>query len=433
MSPSKSIPAGDNYGTLLRELKDRIRSARLRTAAAVNQSMVLLYWSIGREILTRQKAEGWGARVIDRLSVDLRHDFPEMTGLSARNLKYMRAFAEAYPDEPIVQRVVAQLPWGHNLTLLEVLKDPAERLWYASQVIEHGWSRPVLIHQIESGLIHRLGKAITNFDRTLPTPQSDLAKQLIKDPYTFDFLGLGPDITERELERGLLDHIRELFLELGKGFAFVGSQQHLHVGGQDFYLDLLFYHLKLRCYVVIELKIEDFKPEFAGKMNFYLSAVDNQLRHPDDEPSIGIILCKGKNEIIVEYALRDSSKPMGVAEYRVSLPPQLEAALPTPEEFEREFPQWSLVALRNDIERAVVDLARARGMEGEAHTLRQVLEWLRQNGGLPETSGDLASALHTMNSSIHGADQDAEQLDDALSIGSEFLDALRRSFPNDEK
>ncbi|MFE0758848.1 YhcG family protein [Inquilinus sp. NPDC058860] len=425
MSPSKTTPTAESYGALLRELKDRIRSARLRTAMAVNQGMVLLYWSIGREILERQTAEGWGARVIDRLSVDLRQDFPEMTGLSARNLKYMRAFAEAYPDEPIVQRVIAQLPWGHNLTLLEALKDPAERLWYAGQAIEHGWSRPVLVHQIESGLIHRQGKAITNFDRTLPAPQSDLAKQLIKDPYTFDFLGLSADITERELERGLLEHIRAMFLELGKGFAFVGNQYHLQVGGQDFYIDLLFYHLTLRCFVVVELKVEDFKPEFAGKMNFYLSAVDDLLRHPSDAPSIGMILCKGKNAIIVEYALRDASKPMGVAEYRVSLPPQLEAALPTPQDIEREFPQWTVVQMRIDIERAVMELARTRGMEGEALTLRQVLEWLRQNGGLPETSGDLGTALTTIYRTVHGADADELDLQRALATGAEFLEVLR--------
>ena len=256
--------------------------------------------------------------MIDRLGEDLRRAFPEMTGLSGRNLKYMRAFAEAYPDQEIVQQVVARLPWGHNVRLVEAVKDPAERLWYARQAIEHGWSRNILVHQIESDLYHRQGKAITNFERTLPAPQSELAKELIKDPYSFDFLALGPDMSERELERSLLDHLRSLILELGKGFAFVGSQYPLQVGGQDYYLDLLFYHLRLRCFVVLELKIEEFKPEFAGKMNFYLSAVDDQLRHETDGPSIGIILCKGKNAVVVEYALRDSAKPMGVAEYRLS-------------------------------------------------------------------------------------------------------------------
>ncbi|WP_395675190.1 YhcG family protein [Inquilinus sp.] len=425
MSPSKSIPAGDDYTSLLRELKERIRSARLRTAVAVNQSLVMLYWSLGRDILARQTAEGWGTRVIERLSADLRRDFPEMQGLSPRNLKYMRAFAEAYPDPEIVQQLVAQLPWGHNLRLLEALQDPEERIWYARQAIEYGWSRAVLEHQIESGLIRRQGKAITNFDRTLPKPQSDLAQQLIKDPYTFDFLGIGADVSERDLERSLIEHVRQMILELGKGFAFVGSQYQLQVGGQDYYIDLLFYHLTLRCFVVVELKAQAFKPEFAGKMNFYLSAVDDMLRHPTDAPSIGMILCKGKNAIVVEYALRDASKPMGVAEYRVSLPPQLEAALPTAQDLEGEFPQWEIVRMRSDIEHAVLDLARARGMTGDALTLRQVLGWIRGNGGLPEANGDLDTALNTMYATVHGADIDSDELQRALAVGTEFLNAIR--------
>ena len=244
MTTSLPTSQDDGYAALLSELKARIRSARLRAAMAVNQELILLYWSIGRDILARQSAEGWGARVIDRLAADLRRDFPDMTGLSARNLKYMRAFAEAWPDEPIVQQAVARLPWGHvarlpwghNVRLLEAVKGPDERLWYARQAVEHGWSRNVLVHQIESGLFARQGNAITNFARTLPAPQSDLAQELIKDPYNFDFLALGPEMSERELERGLLDHLRALILELGKGFAFVGSQYPLEVGGQDYYL-----------------------------------------------------------------------------------------------------------------------------------------------------------------------------------------------------
>ena len=260
---------------------------------------MLVYWGIGRDIVTRQESEGWGAKVIDRLAADLGRAFPEMTGLSARNLKYMRAFAEAWPDVEFVQQVVALLPWGHNLRLLDGVKAASERTWYARQAIENGWSRNVLVHQIESGLFERQGGALTNFSRTLPAEQSELAQQILKDPYNFDFLSLGPEILERDLERGLIEHLRALILELGKGFAFVGSQYHLEVAGQDYYLDLLFYHLRLRCFVVIELKIEDFKPEFAGKMNFYLSAVDDQLRHKDDKPTIGIILCKGRNEVVV--------------------------------------------------------------------------------------------------------------------------------------
>jgi predicted nuclease of restriction endonuclease-like (RecB) superfamily len=262
------LPAG--YAELLSDLKQRIRAAQLRAAVAVNQALVLLYWQIGREIMSRQTREGWGSRVIDRLAADLRQAFPEMSGLSPRNLKYMRAFATAFPDEAIVQQLVAQIPWGHIVRLLDYVKDPVERGWYVRQTIQHGWSRNVLLHQIESRLYQRQGQAITNFDRTLPPPQSDLAQQVLKDPYAFDFLTLAPDARERDLERGLLQHVRDFMLELGIGFAFIGNQVHLEVGGDDFYLDLLFYHLRLRCFVVIELKVGEFQPEYAGKMNFYL-------------------------------------------------------------------------------------------------------------------------------------------------------------------
>jgi predicted nuclease of restriction endonuclease-like (RecB) superfamily len=294
---------------------------------------------------------------------DLKRDFPEMTGSSTRNLKYMRAMAEAFPDRDVVQQVIAQLPWGHAITLIEAVKDPTQRLWYGEQALEHGWSRKVLTHQVGSDLFGRQGKAITNFARTVPAPQSDLAQALKKDPYIFDFLGLGPDISERELEHNLLDHLRSLILELGKGFPFVGSQYHLEVAGQDYLLDLLFYHLQLRCFVVVELKIEEFKPKFADKMNFYLSAVDDLLRHANDAPTIGIILCQGKNAVVVEYALRDSVKLMGVTEYTLShaLPAPLRAALPTAEELGREFPLISLVKLRIDIERQLRALVKDTG------------------------------------------------------------------------
>ncbi|AEH45437.1 protein of unknown function DUF1016 [Thermodesulfatator indicus DSM 15286] len=330
------LPTG--YAEFLADLKERIRRARVKAALSVNRELILLYWEIGRMILERQRKEGWGSKVIDRLAQDLRREFPDLKGFSARNLKYMRAFAEAYPDKKFVQEVLAQITWYHNITLLEKVKDPTERIWYIQQTIEHGWSRNVLVHQIESGLYHRKGKAITNFDRTLPAPQSDLAQEMLKDPYVFDFLGLTEDIRERELEKQLIARIRDFLLELGVGFAFVGSQVHLEVGGEDFYLDLLFYHLKLRCYVVIELKTGEFKPEYAGKMNFYLSAVDDLLRHPDDRPSIGIILCKSKNKVIVEYALRDTTKPIGVSSYRLTraLPEEIKSSLPSVEELERE-------------------------------------------------------------------------------------------------
>lgn len=327
-----------DYDEFLRNLKDRIRSTQVRAALAVNRELIVLYWQIGRDILDRQQQQGWGAKVIDRLAKDLQKEFPQIKGFSARNLKYMRAFAEAYPDEPIMQQLAAQIPWFHNCVLLDKVKDWNERLWYVQQTIEQGWSRNVLVHQIESGLYRRMGGAITNFDRALPKPQSDLAQQLVKDPYHFDFLNLGKEAQERDLERALIDHIREFLLELGVGFAFVGSQYHLNVDGEDFYIDLLFYHLKLRCFVVIDLKMAAFQPEYSGKMNFYISAVDDLLRHPDDKPTIGIILCKDNKKTIAEYALRDVHKPIGVSTYQLSdrLPEPLQGKLPTVEELETE-------------------------------------------------------------------------------------------------
>jgi predicted nuclease of restriction endonuclease-like (RecB) superfamily len=283
---------GEEYAEFLREIKERIRSTQVRAALNVNRELVLLYWQLGREILTRQQKDGWGAKVIERLSRDLRAAFPEMKGLSRTNLLYMQAFARAYPDEAIVQQLVGQIPWGHNVRILDALDDPIRREWYIRQTIQNGWSRNVLVHQIESRLFERQGKAVTNFTQTLPAPQSELAQQVLKDPYNFDFLSLDKEAHERDLERGLVEQIRAFLLELGVGFAFVGSQYHLEVGGQDFYIDLLFYHLQLRCFVVIDLKATPFQPEYAGKMNFYLSAVDDLLRHPTDQPSIGVILCK---------------------------------------------------------------------------------------------------------------------------------------------
>ncbi|HXP97997.1 MAG TPA: PDDEXK nuclease domain-containing protein [Telmatospirillum sp.] len=426
IEPPRSYPA------LLAELKQRIGGARLRAALAVNRELVLLYWSIGRDILTRQNSEGWGTKVIDRLAADLHQAFPEMTGLSARNLKYMRAFAEAWPDLEIVQQVAAQLPWGHNIRLLDAVKSQAQREWYARQAIESGWSRNVLAHQIESNLFARQGNALTNFSRTLPAEQSELAQQIIKDPYSFDFLSLGPDMLERDLERGLLEHLRSLILELGKGFAFVGSQYHLEVGDQDYYLDLLFYHLRLRCFVVIELKIEEFKPEFAGKMNFYLSAIDDQLRHPDDRPSIGIILCKGRNEVIVEYTLRDTSKPMGVAQYHLSpaLSDQLKRDLPTIEDLAREFPALSVVKLRIEIERALRDFAANRGFPSDRSIgIGAALRDLKQRGIAPPSTDGLLEALRFMNEAAHGFDVDPAAAEQAVSIGTEFLAELSVSLP----
>lgn len=333
---SASLLAG--YDELLRDLKARIGQAQVRAAIAVNSELVMLYWSIGRDILVRQQQQRWGAKVVDRLAADLRRAFPEMKGFSRTNLLYMRAFAEAYPDEQFVQQAVGQIPWGHNVRILDQVKDVQAREFYIRQTVQHGWSRTVLEMQIESNLYGRQGGGTTNFERTLPAPQSDLARQLLKDPYDFDFLTLGEEAHERDLERGLVEHIREFLLELGIGFAFVGSQYHIEVGGQDFYLDLLFYHLRLRAYVVIELKVTEFKPEYAGKMNFYLSAVDDLLRHEQDQPSIGIILCKTKNKVVAEYALRDTQKPIGVSSFQLteSLPEKLQGSLPTIEELEEE-------------------------------------------------------------------------------------------------
>jgi len=264
-----------------------------------------------------------------------------MKGFSPRNLKYMRAFARAYPNEEFVQEVLAQITWYHNITLLEKVKDPVEREWYIRKNIQHGWSRNILVLQIENGLYRRQGKALSNFKRTLPAPQSDLAHEALKDPYVFDFLTLGSEAQERGLERALLTHLRKFLLELGVGFSFVGSQYHIEVGGEDFYIDLLFYHLKLRCYFVIDLKVGPFKPEYAGKMNFYLSAVDDLLRQSEDQPTIGLILCKGRNRLIAEYALQDSKKPIGVAAYHLTekLPRYFKGSLPTIAELEIELKQ----------------------------------------------------------------------------------------------
>jgi predicted nuclease of restriction endonuclease-like (RecB) superfamily len=330
------VPVG--YAEFLRGLQQRIQQAQVKAMLAVNRELVTLYWQIGRDILDRQEKAGWGAKVVERIAKDLHTAFPAMTGLSRTNLLYMRSFAEAWPYESIVQQVVGKLPWGHNVRLLDLVKVPEERLWYARETIANGWSRNVLVAQIETNLYDRQGKAQTNFAATLPTVQSDLAQQLIKDPYNFDFLTLSKDAQERDLEGGLLAHLQKFLVELGIGFAFVGRQVPLEVGGEDFKLDLLFYHLKLRCFVIIDLKMGPFKPEYAGKMNFYLAAADDLLRHPEDKPSIGLILCKTKNRIVAEYALRNTTTPMGISEFKYleQLPTELKGTLPTVEELEAE-------------------------------------------------------------------------------------------------
>ncbi|MCX6842662.1 MAG: PDDEXK nuclease domain-containing protein [candidate division WOR-3 bacterium] len=336
--PVAQLPCG--YAALLKDIKARVRAAQLKAGLAVNRELVLLYWHIGREILARQKQEGWGAKVIDRLSRDLSREFPEMSGLSPRNLKYMRAFAEAWPEEPFVQQLAAQMPWFHNCVLLDKVADTEARRWYVRATVEHGWSRNVLVHQIETDLYRRQGKALTNFKRTLPAPQSDLAQQVLKDPYTFDFLTLGAAVRERDIEQGLVRHVARFLLELGSGFAFVGEQYRFEVSDKEFFVDLLLYHTRLHCYVVVELKAGEFKPEHTGQLNFYLSAVDDRLKTAGDNPSIGILLCAAKDKLIVEYALRDVKKPIGVAEWRTrlvrTLPRQYKGSLPTIEELEAE-------------------------------------------------------------------------------------------------
>jgi len=336
--PRSGLPR--DYAKILREIKRRIREERLRVVMAANSAMVLLYWDIGRLILERQERAGWGARVIDRLAADLREAYPDMKGLSPRNLKYMRAFAAAWSTRSIVQEALARIPWYHHIALMEKCRTPEERLLYARRSAEQGWSHNILSLQIESRAHERQGKAVTNFGATLPPAESDLAAQVFKDPYLFDFLGTADPRREREVEQALVDHIQRFLLELGAGFAFVGRQVHLEVGDQDYYLDLVFYHLKLRSYVVVELKAVPFDPAFVGQMNLYLSAADDLLRHPDDKPAIGLLLCRSKNKIVVEYALRDLKKPIGVAQWETrivkSLPKELKGSLPSVEEIEKE-------------------------------------------------------------------------------------------------
>ena len=331
-----------DYVQWLTDIKNRVSAARHKAALAVNAELVSLYWHIGRDILQRQAAQGWGSKVIDRLGRDLREAFPEMKGFSTRNLKYMRAFAEAWTDFEIVQQVAAQLPWFHLCTLIDKVKDSQQREWYLKQAIVQGWSRTTLEIHIKNRLHERQGKAVTNFAARLPAPTSTLAQETLKDPYLFDFLSLGEDAQEREIENALMQHITRFLLELGNGFAFVGRQYRLEVNGDEFFIDLLFYHTRLKCYVVVELKATAFKPEHAGQLNFYLAAVDAQIKAPDDHPTIGLLLCKTQNRLVAEYALSGIDKPIGIAEYELvrALPEPLVTNLPTVEQLENELSDW---------------------------------------------------------------------------------------------
>ena len=340
MTAARKTPpaAPEGYSDWLAQLKGQIAQAQQRATLAVNAELVQLYSRIGHDILTRQKTQGWGAKVIDRLARDLKDAFPDMRGWSTRNLKYMAFFAQHCPDGQFGQQPAAQLPWFHIVTLLTQLDDDTSRAWYAAQAVQHGWSRSTLAVQIKNRLHLRQGAAVTNFEARLPAPHSALAQEALKDPYLFDFLGLGDDAHEREIESGLIRHITRFLLELGAGFAFVGRQFRLEVAGDEFFIDLLFYHVRLKCYVVVELKATAFKPEHAGQLNFYLAAIDAQVKQPDDHPTIGLLLCKQQNRLVAEYALSGMAKPIGVAEYQLlrELPDNLGRNLPSIAEIEAE-------------------------------------------------------------------------------------------------
>lgn len=358
------------YKQWLIELKGKIRSVQIKAAIAVNSALIQFYWELGKMISEKQTV--WGSKFLENLSKDLQEEFPEMKGLSERNLKYCRMFYQFYnlislrqpvsnfgqqpvaqlqdtdkqgdksiqqPVEQFVQQPVAQIPWGHNILIFTKSKNIQEAQFYIQQTIENNWSRDTLALQIKTDLYVRSGKTISNFKHTLPEPLSDLAQQTLKDPYIFDFMTLTTGFKEKDIEKQLVQHITKFLLELGKGFAFVGQQYHIEIADNDYYIDLLFYHIKLKCYVVIELKNTKFVPEYAGKLNFYLSAVDTLVKQEEDKPTIGILLCRDKNNIEAEFALRDINKPMGVSEFQITenLPDNLKSSLPTIEEIEKEF------------------------------------------------------------------------------------------------
>lgn len=338
---SQDIIKTDDYRNLIADLKHRIQAAQIKAAVTVNTQLIALYWDIGKQIAEKQQASGWGDAVIEQIAKDLSREFQNMKGFSRANLYRMTRFYVFYANqEEFVAQAVRQIPWGHNILIFQQIKDHSKALWYVRKTVENGWSRNVLAHQIDSRLYERQAEKprIDNFTERLPAPQSDLARETLKDPYVFDFLSVGDEAHERELETALVERITRFMLELGKGFAFVGRQYHLEVGGEDFYIDLLFYHLRLHCYVAIELKTGPFKPEYTGKLNFYLTALDEQVKMQEDGPSIGLILCRDRNNVIAEYALRDVNKPIGISRYALAatLPEELRASFPTVEEVEAE-------------------------------------------------------------------------------------------------
>lgn len=358
MNHEKYIISLQNYAPFLEQIKSRIQESRMQASLSVNNELIKLYWSIGKDIVDKQKQEGWGTKVIDRLSHDLSNLFPGISGFSPRNLKYMRKFASIYQNFLFVQQVAAQIPWWHHVILMDKIENPEERVWYIQQTISNSWSRSSLEERIKSDLFHRQGKALTNFKTQLPICQSNLAQEITKNPYNLDFLLLTDGYREKELEEGLIAHIQKFLLELGAGFAFLGKQYHLEVDGDDYYIDLLFYHANLHCYIAIELKAEEFKPEHAGKMNFYLAALDSILRTDRDNPSIGMILCKKHSKIKVEYAFRNCTTPIGVATYEPqiiqSLPKELEDRLPSIAEIEAELSKKICSPKEDDIKQEFI-------------------------------------------------------------------------------
>lgn len=333
-----------DYTAFIKDVKQRIQTAQIKAAVRVNQELLGLYWDMGEQIIEKQRDARWGDGFLEQMSRDLLAEFPAMKGFSRRNLELMRQWVSFWNPigqqavAQIAQQLVAQIPWGHNQLIINKISDCDEAVFYVRKTIENNWSRSVLTHQIESGLYQRNGKAITNFEATLPAPHSDLARQTLKDPYNFDFLMLRERHDERELENALADHITRFLVELGAGFSYLGRQYRLEVAGDEFFIDLLFYHVRLHSYVVVELKTDNFKPEFIGKLNFYVSAVDGTVKTDQDNPSIGILICKSKNDTVVEYALKDIHKPIGVSGYTItkSLPDELKSSLPSIEEIEAE-------------------------------------------------------------------------------------------------
>ncbi|WP_064606900.1 PDDEXK nuclease domain-containing protein [Streptobacillus moniliformis] len=343
------IIENDEYKKLIIELKDKVRSSQLKAAVKVNYELLDLYWNLGKEIVERENKYSWGDRFLLLLSKDLQNEFPEIKGFSKENLKHIRYWYQFYSNgliglQPVTQlkkieQMIKSIPWGHNQRIMYKCKTVEEALFYVGRTLENGWSRTVLEHQIESNLYKRLGSAITNFETILPALQSDLAKQTIKDPYNFDFLTLTEDYNEKELEKELVSRITDFLLELGAGFSYVGKQVHIKVGESDFYIDLLFYHIKLHCYVVVELKTEKFKPEFVGQLNFYVTAVNRDLKGKEDNQTIGILICKDKDNVVAEYALADTSQPIGISKYEISelLEKEFKSSLPSIDEIEKEF------------------------------------------------------------------------------------------------